>query len=168
LPLVGSPPGEEDVSQHHYVLELLQSGLGTPAASAALLLNRIFLGLFFAISGFHKLFNKARHEQLVATLESSHIPLVAYNQWWVPALEFLGGMALLAGILAPVAALALAIECLVAVCTDGWKRIASYQPIDKADWLDDLLYLPEMLAIVALLIVVALGPGPFTLPAFVF
>ena len=138
-------------------------GLGPAAGSAALLTNRIALGLFFAISGFHKLFNRERHAQLVATLKSSHIPLIAINEWWVPLAEFAGGLALLTGILAPLAALALAIECMVAVFTDGWKRIASYRPIDRADWLDDLLYQPEMLAIVALLIVVTLGPGPFTL-----
>jgi uncharacterized membrane protein YphA (DoxX/SURF4 family) len=147
------------------VLLLFQSGLGSSTGSAVLLLNRVFLGLFFAISGFHKLFNKERHAELIATLESSHIPLVAVNQWWVPAVEFLGGVALLSGTLAPLASLALAIECLVAVGTNGWKRIGSYRPIDKADWLDDLLYLPEMLAIITLLIVVTLGPGPFTVPS---
>jgi putative oxidoreductase len=149
------------------VLLLFQSGFGTFGGSAVLLLNRVFLGLFFAISGFQKLFNKERHAELIATLESGRIPLVAVNQWWVPAVEFWGGLALLSGTLAPLAAMALAIECLVAVGTDGWKRIGSYRPIDNADWLDDLLYLPEMLAIVALLIVVTFGPGPFTLPDFV-
>jgi uncharacterized membrane protein YphA (DoxX/SURF4 family) len=144
------------------VLPLFQLGMGTLAGSAVLVLNRIVLGLFFGISGFHKLFNKERHAELVATLKSSHIPLLSVNQWWVPAVEFFGGLALLTGILAPLAALALVIECLVAVGTDGWKRIASYRPIDRADWVDDLLYLPEMLAIVALLIVVTFGPGPFT------
>ena len=96
---------------------------------------------------------------------SARIPLVGLNQWWVPGTEFLGGLALLAGVLAPLAALALAFELLVAVWADGPKRIQSYRPIDTADWLDDLLYLPEMVGIVTLLVVVALGPGPFTLPA---
>jgi hypothetical protein len=41
--------------------------------------------------------------------------------------------------------------------------MVSYQPIDTADWLDDLLYLPKVLAIVALLIVFILGPGPLTI-----
>ena len=155
------------MSGHQHLLDLFQLGLGETAGAAALLVNRIFLGLFFAISGFHKLFNKGRHAELIATLESSHIPLVAFNQWWVPAIEFSGGLALLTGIFAPLAALALAIECLVAVGTNSWRRIASYQPIDKADWVDDLLYLPEMLAIVALLVVITLGPGPFTVPTII-
>jgi putative oxidoreductase len=149
---------------HQLLLNLFQSGLGPASGSVALLLNRIVLGLFFAISGFHKLFNKGRHEQLVATLRSSHIPLIGFNQWWVPAVEFLGGLALVSGVLAPLAALALAVECLIAVSTDGWKRIPAYRPIDKADWLDDLLYLPEVLAVAALLVVVGLGPGALTAP----
>ena len=153
---------------HEPLLALFQFGLGPAPGSLALLLNRILLGLFFAISGFHKLFNKGRHAQLIATLRSSHIPLVGFNQWWVPAVEFLGGIALVSGILAPLAAVALAVECLVAVATDGWKRIPAYRPIDKADWLDDLLYLPEMLAIAALLVVVGLGPGVLTVPELLF
>jgi putative oxidoreductase len=154
------------VVQYSYLIDLFQSGMGSHAGYGALLANRIFLGLFFAISGFHKLFNKERHTTLIATLRGDRIPLIVVNQWWVPAVEFAGGLALVTGIFAPLAAAALTIECLVAVATDGWKRIASYQPIDTADWLDDLLYQPEMLAMVALLIVITLGPGPFTLPNF--
>jgi uncharacterized membrane protein YphA (DoxX/SURF4 family) len=146
---------------------VLQTGFGAGSAvgSAVLLVNRIFLGLFFSIGGFHKLFNRRRHAELVSTLRSARIPLVGLNQWWVPGIEFLGGLGLLAGVLAPLAALALAFELLIAVWTDGPRRIQSYGPIDRADWLDDLLYLPEMVGIVTLLVVVALGPGPFTLPA---
>jgi putative oxidoreductase len=147
---------------YQHLLGLLQMGFGPAPGSFALLLDRVFLGLFFAISGFHKLFNRGRHAQLVATLKSSHIPLVRFNQWWVPAVEFLGGIALVCGVLAPLAALALAFECMVAVATDGWKRIPAYRPIDEADWFDDLLYLPEMMAIAALLAIVGLGPGPIT------
>ena len=152
----------------HQVLEAMQGGLGPFAGSGALIVNRLFLGLFFAISGFHKLFNKGRHAHLIARLKASHIPLIGFNQWWVPAVEFLGGLALISGVLAPLAGLALVIECLVAVYAEGRKRIAAYRPIDKADWLDDLLYLQEMLAIVALLIVIGLGPGPLTLPDLLF
>jgi putative oxidoreductase len=152
------------MADHLQLLAMLQFGLGPAPGSFALFADRLILGLFFAISGFHKLFNKGRHAELVATLNASHIPLVGFNQWWVPAVELLGGLSLLSGILAPLAALALAVECAVAVATDGWKRIAAYRPIDKADWLDDLLYLPETIAIAALLFVVTLGPGLLTLP----
>lgn len=152
--------------EHLAGLDVLQSGVGagSPAGAAALFVNRIFLGLFFAIGGYHKLFNRKRHAELVATLRDARIPLIGLNQWWVPSVEFLGGLALLSGVLAPLAAIALAFECVVAVCTDGVRRIRSYKPVDKADWLDDLLYLPEMVGVVTLLMVVTLGPGPLTLP----
>jgi putative oxidoreductase len=148
---------------HQSLFDLLQSGLGEGPGSIMLLLNRLVLGLFFAISGFHKLFNADRHAQLVATLEASHIPWPSFNQWWVPSVEFLGGLALMFGILAPLASLALAIECVIAIGTDGWKRVGSYRPIDNADWVDDLLYLPETLYTVGLLVVATFGPGPLTI-----
>jgi hypothetical protein len=40
---------------------------------AALTLNRVAIGVFFAISGYHKLFNAARH----ATLTSTRAPNLA-------------------------------------------------------------------------------------------
>ena len=38
--------------------------LGAQAPDAALTLNRVALGTFFAISGYHKLFNPSRHATL--------------------------------------------------------------------------------------------------------
>ena len=42
--------------------------LGANAPEAALTLNRVAIGTFFAISGYHKLFNASRHAVLVGTL----------------------------------------------------------------------------------------------------
>ena len=53
--------------------------------------------------------------------------------------------------------------CIVATCVDGLNRIRSYQPIDKADWLDDVLYLPEVLYCLMALVIVLAGPGPLAL-----
>ncbi len=74
----------------------LSQGLGL--ADVALLVNRIALGFFFAVSGYHKLFVSARHMAL-----------------------------------------------------------------DKADWLDDVLYLPEVLYCFMALVIVLAGPGPLAL-----
>jgi uncharacterized membrane protein YphA (DoxX/SURF4 family) len=144
-------------------MDVVQQGFGGGVLGLTLL--RVVLGLFFAISGYHKLFNRQRHASLVATLQSCHVPFIRFNQWWVPLVEFFGGLALLSGILAPLAAAGLIVECSIAVCTDGRKRVSGYQPIDRADWLDDLLYLPEMLYVVGLLVIITAGPGPFTIPA---
>jgi uncharacterized membrane protein YphA (DoxX/SURF4 family) len=142
------------------MLDILQNGLGV---DAVLTVNRVALGTFFAISGYHKIFNSQRHKVLVETFKNLGIPAVRFNQWWVPSVEMFGGMALISGILAPFAAAGLFAVCMVAVCTDCYKRIAAYQPIDKADWLDDLLYLPEVIYLFGLAIVISMGPGPFTL-----
>lgn len=139
------------------ILTLMQNGVSAP--DFALTINRVALGLFFAISGYHKLFNAGRHSSLVATFKDLGIPMVRFNQWFVPTIEFLGGLSLLSGVLAPLAATGLGTICAVACLTDGAKRVRSYQPIDKADVIDDVLYLPEVLYIIGLAIVVAAGPG---------
>jgi putative oxidoreductase len=147
------------------IVNLVQFGFGmeTWPAYIALFLNRVALGLFFTFSGYHKLFNKERHATFVATLASCHVPLLGFNQWFVPSVEFMGGLALVSGVASPLACLGLICVCLVAVCTDGLKRVVSYVPIDRADYVDDVLYLPEVLYIIGLAIVLTIGPGPFTL-----
>ena len=128
-----------------------------------LLATRIAVGLFFAISGYHKLTNKSRHESLVATLTMNNIPLVKYNQWFVPIVEFGAGISLTAGFLFPLPLIGLLAICLVACITDGAKRIAAWQPIDKADVLDDILYLPEVLYIILISILLATGETTLSL-----
>lgn len=106
------------------------------------------VGSFFCISGYHKLFNAQRHASLVETLKANHIPFVTFNQWWVPFVEFSAGLVLVLNLpfgLVPLASLGLLVICLVACITDGRKRVASYSPIDKADVIDDWLYLPEVI-----------------------
>jgi putative oxidoreductase len=146
-------------------LDLLQNGLGASASTLAL--NRLVLGAFFSISGFHKLFNRQRHASVTSELKSLGIPALWFNQWWVPTVEFTGGLALISGVLAPLAAMGLMVICLVATCTAGVKRIPSYKPIDWADWLDDLLYLPEVLYLIGLSIIISFGPGQFTLVSII-
>jgi uncharacterized membrane protein YphA (DoxX/SURF4 family) len=115
------------------------------------LLLRIATGIFFVCSGYHKLFNPERHEALKQTLISLNVPCVGFNQWWVPTVEFMGGLGVIVGFLFPVAAIGLIIICTVATCTDGLRRIKSWKPIDLADWLDDLLYLPEAIYVLILI-----------------
>lgn len=133
----------------------------------ALTLLRLSLGLFFAFSGFHKLFNKHRHAVLVSTFKDLKIPAIGFNQWWVPGVEFSAGLALVSGILAPLASMGLVVICLVATCTAGKKRVAQYEPIDLADTIDDFLYLPEVLYILGLSVIIGFGPGPWTLPSLI-
>ena len=144
---------------------LLTHGLQAP--EAALTLNRLVLGTFFAISGYHKLFNTARHATLVQTLTEDGVPALRVMQWVVPGVEFSAGLALLAGFLSALAAFGLFVVCVAAFSLDAINRVQAWQPIDRADWVGDVLYLPEALYCLGLVIVMLAGPGPWTLDTLI-
>ena len=141
--------------------------LGAQAPDAALTLNRVALGIFFAISGYHKLFNSSRHATLAQTLQDDGVHAVPIMQWLVPGVEFSGGWALMIGLLSALAAFGLFVVCLGAVVFDASKRVRAWQPIDRADWLGDLLYIPEALYCIGLAVVMLGGPGPWSLDAII-
>jgi len=136
--------------------------LGAQAPEAALTLNRIALGVFFAISGFLKLSNASRHATLKDTLQKAGVPLVGLMQWFVPGVEFSAGVALILGLFSALAAFGLFVICLFAFKLDAIKRIEGWMPINRADWIGDVLYLPEALYCIGLLVVMLAGPGPWS------
>src|SRR5271154_1586758 len=136
---------------------------GAQAPNAALTLNRIALGGFFAISGYHKLFNVSRHATLTRTLKDDGVHEVPIMRWLLPSAEFSGGWALILGLLSVLAAFGLFVICAGALALDAVKRIRAWQPIDRADWLGDLLYVPEALYCIGLTVVMLAGPGPWSL-----
>src|SRR6201984_3668000 len=85
----------------------------------ALTLNRIAVGAFFMLSGYHKLFNAERHRSFVDELKTLGLHAGESNQWWVPLVEFTAGAAVLVGLLAPLAALGLLFLILVAISSSG-------------------------------------------------
>jgi putative oxidoreductase len=139
--------------------------LGAQAPNAAFTLNRVALGIFFAISGYHKLFNPSRHTTLTQTLQDDGVHALPIMQWLVPGIEFAGGWALIIGLLTALAALGLFVVCLAAVLLDATKRVRAWKPIDRADWLGDLLYVPEALYCIGLAVVMLGGPGPWSFDA---
>ena len=130
------------------ILELAQNGLGAPAIAHYVLTTT--MGAFFAASGFNKLHDRERHAGLVETLKSDHVPAVGFMQYWVPAWELAGGVALVLNVLPAFAATALLVICLVAACAEGARRVADFHPINRADRVADWLYLQEVLYIIAL------------------
>src|SRR5580704_3062618 len=126
---------------------------GAQAPNVALTLNRVALGLFFAISGYHKLFNASRHAALRRTLQDDGVHAVPAMQWLLPTAEFCGGWALIVGFLSVLAAFGLFLISFGAIAFDAVKRIRAWQPIDRADWLGDLLYIPESLYCIGLTLV---------------
>jgi uncharacterized membrane protein YphA (DoxX/SURF4 family) len=138
---------------------------GAQAPNAALTLNRVALGVFFAISGYHKLFNASRHATLTRTLQDDGVHDVPVMQWLLPSAELTGGCALILGLLSVLAAFGLFVICVGALALDAVKRIRSWLPIDRADWLGDLLYVPEALYSIGLTVVMLAGPGPWSVDA---
>ena len=138
---------------------------GAHAPNAALTVNRVALGLFFAISGYHKLFNASRHATLTRTLQDDDVHAVPLMRWLLPTAELAGGWALIMGLLSVLAALGLFVICAGALALDAVKRIRAWAPIDRADWLGDLLYVPEALYCIGLTIVILAGPGTWSLDA---
>jgi uncharacterized membrane protein YphA (DoxX/SURF4 family) len=124
------------------MMDILFNGVGW--TGIAITLNRIAVGLFFMLSGYHKL-NPERHRALADQLKGLGVHAVGFNQWWVPTVEFTAGLAVVIGFVAPLAALGLLVIILVAVVTSGRQRINVYKPIDEGDRIDDWLYLPEIL-----------------------
>jgi len=147
------------------MMDLLFVGVGW--TDIVLTLNRIAVGAFFMLSGYHKLFNAERHRLFVDELKGLGVHAVGFNQWWVPLVEFTAGGGVLIGLLAPLAALGLLVIILVAIATSGRQRIKLYKPIDEADRIDDWLYLPETLYAFMLIMVVSAGAGPYSLDALI-
>jgi putative oxidoreductase len=145
--------------------DLLFAGIGW--IDIALTLNRIAVGAFFMLSGYHKLFNAERHRTFVDELKSLGVHAIVFNQWWVPSVEFSAGAAVVVGFLAPLAAFGLLFLILVAIVTSGRQRIKLFKPIDEADRIDDWLYLPETLYAFMLIIIVSAGAGPYSLDALI-
>jgi putative oxidoreductase len=146
------------------LFQILQGG---QAPNAALTLNRVALGVFFVISGYHKLFNATRHAALTRTLQDDGVHGVPIMRWLLPCAEFAGGWALMIGFLSVLAAFGLAVICTGALALDAVKRIRAWQPVDRADWLGDLLYVPEALYTIGLTVVMLGGPGPWSVDAII-
>ena len=120
-----------------------------------ILLAQISVGIFFGISGFHKLFLKQRHETLVSTLKEDKVPLLWFTQWAVPITEFVGGSWLVLGFLPFVPALALFVVTLGACIFDAPARVKAMKPVNLADCIDCWLYLCETWLMLVLLLVMA-------------
>lgn len=144
---------------------LLVHGVGF--GDAALLAIRVAVGAFFVFSGFHKLFNPIRRQDLRATFAADGVTRPAM-MYVVPLGEFLGGLGVAFGALTVLAAAGLCILCIGAIVLDGAKRVRAMQALDRADRIDDVLYLPEVLYVVSLLAVLSFGPGAFSLDALVW
>ena len=124
--------------------------------------TRAAIGIFFCISGGMKLFVGGRLEGLVETLTESGIPFPELNAPVVASIEFVCGGLLALGLLTPVCAVMLAGTMVVAVITNS---LHSIQADSALAWVDEFLYLPEVLYVLILVWIILRGPSPFSLDA---
>lgn len=123
----------------------------------AVLLARISLGVFFAISGANKLFVASHFKQMYETIVGGGIPFPHVMTYFVSSVEFLGGCLLVIGLFSSLCCVALIIDMIVAITTVQLATIP--KALSFIDWLDDLLYLPEILYIIIFLWLICSGPG---------
>ncbi len=126
----------------------------------AILLVRLALGLFFAVSGGNKLFVASRTEAMYKTLVAANIPLPRLMTYFVSTVEFVGGCLLTVGFLSSLACFALLVNMVVAILTT--KLSAMPGGLSPLNWLDNFLYLPEVLYIMFFVWLICSGPGKFS------
>jgi putative oxidoreductase len=126
----------------------------------AILVVRISLGLFFAISGANKLFAASRAQAMYETLLQAKVPFPHLMTYFVSAVEFVGGCLLLVGFLSSLACVALLVDMLVAILTTRLSGMP--KGLSPLNWLDDLLYFPEVLYVLFFIWLICSGPGKFS------
>lgn len=127
----------------------------------AILLVRVLLGLFFAISGANKLFVARGRQTMYQTLVEAKIPFPRLMTYFVSGVEFVGGSFLVVGLLSSLSCAALLINMLVAIGTT--KLSAMPKELSPLNWLDDFLYLSEVLYVLFFIWLICSGPGKFSI-----
>jgi putative oxidoreductase len=128
-----------------------------PLEEFAVLLARISLGVFFAISGGNKLFVASQHKIMYETIVGAGIPFPQFMTYLVSSVEFVCGCLLIIGLLSILCCIALTFDMIVAITTVQLATIA--KGLSVVDWLDDFLYLPEVMYIIIFLWLISSGPG---------
>jgi putative oxidoreductase len=126
----------------------------------AILLVRVSIGLFFAISGANKLFVAGSRQTMYETLVEAKVPFPCQTAYFVAGVEFVGGSMLTVGFLSSLACVALLVDMLVAILTT--KLSAMPKGLSQLNWLDDFLYLPEVLYALFFTWLICSGPGKFS------
>jgi putative oxidoreductase len=126
----------------------------------AILLVRISIGLFFAISGANKLFVAGGTKPVYETLVKAKVPFPLPTAYFVSGVEFVGGSMLAAGFLSSLAGVALLIDMIVATLTEAISTLP--KGLSPLSWLDDFLYLPEVLYALFFIWLLCSGPGKFS------
>ncbi len=126
----------------------------------AILLVRVSLGLFFAISGARKLFVAGGTQRMCETLVEAKVPFPHLMTYFVSGVEFVGGALLTVGFLSSPACVVLLADMLVAILTT--KLSAMPKGLSPLNWVNDFLYFPEALYVLFFIWLICSGPGKFS------
>jgi putative oxidoreductase len=126
----------------------------------AILLVRVSIGLFFAISGANKLFVAGGIKPVYETLVQARVPFPHQTAYFVAGIEFVCGSLLTVGFLSSPACVALMIDMIVAILTNTLSTVP--KGLSSLNWLDDVLYLPEVLYVLFFIWLICSGPGRFS------
>jgi putative oxidoreductase len=127
----------------------------------AILLVRVAIGLFFAISGGNKLFVAGGTKPVYETLVKAKVPFPQQTAYFVAGVEFVGGSLVTVGLLSSPACAALMIDMIVATLTNAVSTLP--KGLSPLSWLDDFLYLPEVLYVLFFIWLICSGPGRFSI-----
>jgi putative oxidoreductase len=126
----------------------------------AILLIRVSIGLFFAISGANKLFIAGGTKPVYDTLVKAKAPFPRELAYFVAGVEFICGSLATVGFLSSPACVVLSIDMTVAVLTSALSTLP--KGLSPLNWLDDFLYLPEVLYVLFFIWLICSGPGKFS------
>src|SRR5271166_3824423 len=126
----------------------------------AILLIRVSIGLFFAISGANKLFVAGGTKPVYETLVKAKVPFPRQTAYFVSGVELVCGSLVTVGFLSSPACVALLIDMIVATLTSSLSTLP--KGLSPLSWLDDLLDLPEVLYVLFFTWLICSGPGKFS------
>ena len=127
-----------------------------------ILVARFSLGLFFAVSGYNKLFIHEKHVDLIQLMTDIGMPFPEFMALFLACVEFFGGILLMLGLFSTLVAIALTIAMIVAIATVEIEHVIP-KGIGPLDWMSWFLYLPQVLYIILFGWLITTGPGKISL-----
>ena len=137
---------------------------GSELEQYAILLVRVSIGLFFAISGANKLFVAGGIKPVYETLVQAKVPFPHQTAYFVAGVEFVCGSLVAVGFLSSPASAILLIDMIVATLTSAILTLP--KGLSPFNWLDDFLYLPEVLYVLFFIWLICSGPGKFSVDSW--
>ena len=140
-------------------LSMLRAAEWMPVTAA-----RVLIGVFFCISGGTKLFAPGQFGVFEQTMVRIRVPFPNASALFVATVEFTCGAGLALGLLTPFCAAMLLADMVVAIATTS---IHTFQASSIIAWVDDFLYLPEVLYVLILAWLIFSGPGRYSVDGLI-